>query len=261
MNHIESLKYTFNAEELATIARSLALANQEAEAIEDEKKEAVANFKARIEAQETAISRYARLYANGYEYRNVECEDLLNNPGNGRKTIVRKDTGEVVRTIEMTPDERQEKLPLEPPPDAEALPTPEPVQPPPTLVVAPEAKPALEPVDAFLLQISMKRKRVWFAIGTREKEPDGGFEIRYKAIVPGAELDGPELPMVFDSEMEAIEVGSKIVYRFMHASLTGQPRDARKQIQESMDALALHIPDLPGFLLELGENGGNEHAD
>lgn len=115
MTCTEYLSYTFTTEELADIAGQLARRNTEAAELEDRKKQVVSDFSAQITAAKAEISRLARLYSNGHEYRNIDCEVRFNDPASGRATIVRLDTGEVVKVRAMTGDELQQSLPFEPP--------------------------------------------------------------------------------------------------------------------------------------------------
>jgi len=124
MSETEYLQYTFSPDELKDIAGQLARRNTEAAELEERKKQVVTDFGAQITASKAEISRLSRLYCNGYEYRNIDCEVRLNDPASGRATIIRTDTGEVVRVRSMTLEEMQDVLPLEPTREPEAAPEP-----------------------------------------------------------------------------------------------------------------------------------------
>lgn len=65
--------------------------------------------KAEIEALELITSKLVDIVEKGEEDRDVECE-LKKDFERGVVTVVRLDTGEVVETRPMTPDERQEEM-------------------------------------------------------------------------------------------------------------------------------------------------------
>lgn len=66
-----------------------------------------------IEKIESKINHVTRLLCEGWEYRDVPCKVLYNNPRDCEKTIVRLDTGEEVAVEPMTEEEKQESLPME----------------------------------------------------------------------------------------------------------------------------------------------------
>ena len=108
----EYLRYDFTPAELAEFARSMARSHQKRSQLETEAKAVATQFKSGIEAETNLISDYANKLNNGYEYRNVECELRYNEPSIGMKTVVRLDTGEVVKKQAMTSSEMQEPLPF-----------------------------------------------------------------------------------------------------------------------------------------------------
>lgn len=57
-------------------------------------KEAQAQYKSEIAAQEAIVARLSQKIHDGYEYRLVECECEYNLPERGKKTLKRIDTGE-----------------------------------------------------------------------------------------------------------------------------------------------------------------------
>lgn len=106
----EQIQCSYAPEEMATIAKGLAAAIAEVETIEEEKKESNSAFKARIDEQTAAINDAARKYKKGYEVRDVLCDIRYNDPAPGQKSIYRMDTKELVRTVEMTWEEKQEEI-------------------------------------------------------------------------------------------------------------------------------------------------------
>lgn len=112
------LPYDFTPAEKRDIAASLAQANQQYSTVEKQKKQVMADFTAQLAALDSVIEQKSRLYAAGKEYRDIDCTIHYHKPSQGLKTIVRNDTGEVVKDgIQMTPVEMQEELPFEPKPD------------------------------------------------------------------------------------------------------------------------------------------------
>jgi hypothetical protein len=109
------------AERLARAATSLS-------DVEDQKKASDASHKEIVEGLKLEMKRLSRRLTSGNEMRNVSCEWLLGDPTPKEKTLVRKDTGEVVRVMPMQDHDYQEELPgavpagtnetlvLEPPP-------------------------------------------------------------------------------------------------------------------------------------------------
>lgn len=67
--------------------------------------------KAEITTAEGEASKFQGLVASEIEYRMVEVEARFDFKA-GRKTIIRMDTGEIIRTENITEDERQRMLPL-----------------------------------------------------------------------------------------------------------------------------------------------------
>lgn len=109
----EYLKYQFTEQELKDISKKLAYENKNFDELEDAKKSVVSDFSSKLNSARATISKLSSNINNGYEYRDIECEIRLNEPESGQKTIVRRDTGEIVRIEEMTDREMQEELKLE----------------------------------------------------------------------------------------------------------------------------------------------------
>jgi len=88
------LKCNFSDEELLTLGERLAILQQEADQIEDEKKSSTAHFASQAKIKKEEISITATQVANKYEHRNVTCEVNYHLPVKGKKTLVREDNGE-----------------------------------------------------------------------------------------------------------------------------------------------------------------------
>jgi len=106
----EWLKYEFTEEELKDFSKRLAYETRELMENEEAKKSVMSDFKSKIESSKEKISKLSNQINNGYEYRNIDCEVILNEPEAGMKQIVRKDTGELVKTLTMNSEEKQENL-------------------------------------------------------------------------------------------------------------------------------------------------------
>ncbi len=102
------LRYDFTEQEFLEHARTLGRMNQELAAAEERRKSVSADLAADVKRHQDEVSRQSRLVSNGYEYRDVECEVRYHSPEKAKKTIVRLDTGEVVKTAFMSGIEMQE---------------------------------------------------------------------------------------------------------------------------------------------------------
>lgn len=104
----EYLRYDFTEQEFVEHARQLGRMNQELSRTEERKKTVTAELAADVKRHQDEVQSQSRLVSNGYEYRDVECEVRFHDPEKGKKTIVRLDSGEVVRAAFMTGEEMQE---------------------------------------------------------------------------------------------------------------------------------------------------------
>lgn len=75
-------------------------------------KEVSTDFKAKIAQKEATINSLSITISNGYEYREVDCFYHFR-PADGKKDIIRTDTGESIGMENMTKSDYQECLPLE----------------------------------------------------------------------------------------------------------------------------------------------------
>lgn len=89
-----TLSCYFSDEEKVKMAKEMAQANVKKAGIEMTLKEAQAQYKSEIAAQEAIVARLSQKIHDGYEYRLVECECEYNTPERGKKTLKRIDTGE-----------------------------------------------------------------------------------------------------------------------------------------------------------------------
>jgi hypothetical protein len=100
-----SLRYDFTAVELHERAQQLAKKNKEVQTLRDEKKSLISQLKARIDGAEADVNLLSNQVAEGWEYRNVECEVTYHQPVQGKKTIIRTDTGKKVSIESMADHE------------------------------------------------------------------------------------------------------------------------------------------------------------
>lgn len=126
---MEYLPVRYTGPERLDLAEQLARASQAKSDAEDQKKAQDAEYKETVEGLNLAIKRLSRKLTSGHELRNVPCKWLLEDPTPKEKTLVRMDTGEIVRVVPMQDRDFQETLPgipeqpvgetlvLEPPPD------------------------------------------------------------------------------------------------------------------------------------------------
>ena len=87
-------------------------ANQEIIQAENELKSVKSQFKSRIDMAKTNRDEYASIINAGHQQRQVECDEIKNFIEN-TITLIRKDTGEVVRTRTMTAAEKQRSMDFE----------------------------------------------------------------------------------------------------------------------------------------------------
>lgn len=109
---IKSLPVKLTDEEVMEKAKELAKLQQDKVSQEEQMKSAAATFKDRIASAQANINILSRDISNGYEYREVDCQWEYNWPI-GRKSLVRTDTMETVKTEEITASERQGRLDTE----------------------------------------------------------------------------------------------------------------------------------------------------
>ena len=105
----EYLRYDFTKPEKRENAHDLARKTQYVDEIELRKKRLTADLKAEAETAASEVQRLARFVHDEHDYRMIDCEWEMNTPKNGRKWLVRLDTGEVVKEVAMTPGELQDK--------------------------------------------------------------------------------------------------------------------------------------------------------
>lgn len=110
----EYLKYDFSEDETSANAKKLARTNRALAEHGLKKKQLATDLKQQEEGLNSEIAELSRFVTDGYDFRMIECRVHYNMPRPGNKTIVRTDTGEVVREDRMSPaevtEQNQEKM-------------------------------------------------------------------------------------------------------------------------------------------------------
>jgi len=96
------LQYTFSDPELKDFSKKQAYEYATLENLEAEKKAVVADYGQKIAQAKQSISALSKFINNGFDYRYIDCIIKYHEPANDNKTIIRKDTGEVVEVKPMT---------------------------------------------------------------------------------------------------------------------------------------------------------------
>lgn len=108
----EYLRYQFTPEETAENAKDLARRTMALAELELKKKQLTADLKAETDKVTAEVAKLSRWVNDEYDFRMIPCFVRFNIPMDGKKTIAREDTGEVVRVDDMDGSEMQEPLPL-----------------------------------------------------------------------------------------------------------------------------------------------------
>lgn len=105
----QHLKCELTEDEIKEYGAELARKYSEITDLEDQKKSITSDFKARIDAANSDAGILARKIQNGYEFRDVFCEIQYIDDEKVVQTV-RQDTGEIIKTRPMTPEEMQRDL-------------------------------------------------------------------------------------------------------------------------------------------------------
>jgi hypothetical protein len=97
-----TLRYDFTAVEIHDLSMQLANKTKDVASLVKKKKSVTSQCTAEINAAESACAVLSNQVADGYEHRDVECEVIFNQPANGKKTIIRKDSNTLVGVEAMT---------------------------------------------------------------------------------------------------------------------------------------------------------------
>lgn len=105
-----TLPVDYSQQELDERRDRLSAAALEYDAVEDEKKSASSVYNEQLKALRGEMRQIAKQIHRKGEDRAIDCIAEMHTPSVGFKTVIRLDTGEVVKTEPMTDDERQENL-------------------------------------------------------------------------------------------------------------------------------------------------------
>lgn len=108
----KSLRVDLRQDEKHRKAIEMAAEQRELELAEAAKDEATKMHNATIKTHESRVSELAPVVNQGWEFRDVEIDEMADWPGK-RIVQVRRDTGEMVFERPMTETERQPPLPIE----------------------------------------------------------------------------------------------------------------------------------------------------
>jgi hypothetical protein len=97
-----TLRYDFTAVEIHDLSVQLANETKKVVSLTEEKKSVTSQWTAKINESKAACNNLSFKVADGYEHRDVECEVIFNQPANGKKTIIRKDSNTLVGVEAMT---------------------------------------------------------------------------------------------------------------------------------------------------------------
>ncbi len=106
-----NLQCTLTRDETLTYAGDLAKAEQDKISVEERLKELKDEFKLKLSQIDVEIGRKSRAINNGYEYRDIDCEWSFDWK-EGRKKLIRQDTGDIVETDDISEYEKQQEMEL-----------------------------------------------------------------------------------------------------------------------------------------------------
>lgn len=110
-SEVLSLRHDFTPDERLSMGGELAAAYATEQAIEEEKKSAMAGFKERETQLKLSIGSLSRKYQTGFEMQNVKCRLVYDHPNVGEVSYF-DPVGALVKTRPMTDAERQLELDL-----------------------------------------------------------------------------------------------------------------------------------------------------
>ena len=97
-----TLRYDFTAVEIHNLSLQLANKDKEVKSLVQEKKSVTSQFTAKINEAEASRGKLSNQVSDGFEYRDIDCEVIFNQPAQGKKTIIRKDSNSLVGIESMT---------------------------------------------------------------------------------------------------------------------------------------------------------------
>lgn len=103
--YLEDVEYVYTTQEMKDLGQKLALENQAVYDLEKSKKETDAAMTTLIKAANSRAAALTTKINMGHEIQSIEVAYLMNTPTPGMKTILRADTNDPFKTVEMTPAE------------------------------------------------------------------------------------------------------------------------------------------------------------
>lgn len=97
-----SLRYDFTAVEIHDLSLALASKTKEVTQLTEEKKSVVSQWTAKVNEAKATCNSLSFKVSDGFEYRDIECEVILNQPAQGKKTVIRKDDYRLVGVEDMS---------------------------------------------------------------------------------------------------------------------------------------------------------------
>ena len=108
---LEFLPVPYTDAEILTRAEEMARYETERQTLEEQFEAIKLDFKSKLEALAGNIKKRSREIRVRSHYENVECVYVLERPSPHEKTLIRLDTGEIVRRIPMDARDYQDPLP------------------------------------------------------------------------------------------------------------------------------------------------------
>jgi hypothetical protein len=115
---VKSLACVLSRDEKAMKSELLVRCLEEKEGLEERKKSSADDFKRLITAKDCDVRKLTHEISTDIEYRDVECHEVMSF-GRNQVDLMRTDTGEIVSSRTMRPEERQGALSLAGPGDDE----------------------------------------------------------------------------------------------------------------------------------------------
>jgi hypothetical protein len=106
----ETIEHKLEPEELVALGHELADLNQLVIELVADKKAKLADFSARRQELDQQIAILSGKIQSGIDTEQVELVVLMDTPSAGKKSFLRLDNNEVLRIVDMTPQERQQSF-------------------------------------------------------------------------------------------------------------------------------------------------------
>lgn len=97
-----TLRYDFTAVETHNLSLQLANETKKVSALTEEKKSVTSQWAAKINEAKATCNSLSFKVADGFEHREIDCDVIYNQPTQGKKTIIRKDSNTLVGVEDMS---------------------------------------------------------------------------------------------------------------------------------------------------------------